>query len=71
MNDDEKWEMFLIFLDIEGALEHWKENGGCKVDYAPPNLFLAHCGFTWMLTEQGRDYWDKLSFKWEGICKNL
>lgn len=80
MSDKELFKLFLLFLEIKGALSSWKYYQKNDWEYtlrglkSKPSEKWVIGAFSWSDTRQGHDYWDNLHEEWlsslEKIEKN-
>lgn len=77
MTNMQKWRIFLLFLDMEGALGKFKrsmkEEGISLVALRKgqkPSMWLME-SFTWDITPEGHGYWDELDDSWTELYIGL
>jgi len=75
MTNREKWAMFLVFLEVHGALGSYKyyRKVAKTVGFTFSVRKLSHYGyvdnaFLWDDTRQGWKYWNEINRKWTELC---
>ncbi len=76
MTDREKWAIFLVFLEVHGALGSYKYyRKVAKTARWAPLSVRKSClhgyvdrAFPWDGTRQGWEYWNEINQKWVELC---